>query len=1336
MYQRFTQYFQRSLNETQHLEPVIEELWMHCQQRVPAGNLGQPFIRFQCQDTSPFAWSLTIVMADRPFIVETILATLQHFKLDYHTLLHPVVNLQRDAAGQIITVATPHEKTTNFTAESINYISGSHCLHQATEIQETFTKTLAFLTAAVDDWQPIIQRLDDLIQTPRTLPLDTETRAFLEWVREDHFTFMGYGQQTIGTTTLEHPLGFLQHQPAIVVINTTATKKVLRIHKSTKVSLIRRLEPMDVMIIADPLLPDVYHHFYGLWTTYTLQKSPRQIPVLRKKIEEASTKAQLVPSAYLYKKFLKVIEAWPRDVLFETYTHDLLAFVRPFIEHTAPQTLKVYFYPLHDSRLIACLIFIRAPFFQAGLVPKIVQQVLTLTMMDSLQQEVDWTSFGYARLYLLLQANTPICISSDTLESHLKEWIVPWDERLRQQLYQRPALDITYPHFDHTVFPEHYQKAFTPVQALDDIAYLYQALEESASQFRLINPVETNGTYRIMMYHRDAPIPLSDIIPILENIHFYVLTENAVPVIVHDRTVWIHWIDARFRDNFQCILTTEQQQSLVHLLQAVSQNSIVNEPINRLVVTAQLSVRERQLMRCVCGYVRQYLATHSQVYLQDTLLRHPSLVQWWIQAFHAKFDPAFIGDRTAIYADHMRSAQQLISQIYQRDEEEIWLTLCEVLDLMVRTNFYQVNEAQQPKSWISFKISHLQPDTQPADQIHYEIFVSHRTLQAIHLRGGKIARGGIRWSDRREDFRREVMDLVTAQMLKNSIIVPTGSKGGFVLRDVVADETHDAWVARGQAGYQIMVEGMLDLTDNHQHGEIVAPLQTICYDDPDPYLVVAADKGTATFSDTANQIALRRGFWLGDAFASGGSQGYDHKKLGITSKGAWESAKRHAHHLGINPEQDTIRVIAIGDMSGDVFGNGMLQSKTMHLVAAFNHKHIFIDPNPDAAVSFQERQRLFALPRSQWSDYDATALSPGGGIFERSAREIVLSAEMQQLLRVMHRTMEPNALIRTLLKAPVDLIWFGGIGTFIKARSEAEEDVADKANKLLRVDGEDVRAKIIVEGANLGVSHAGRIAFARRGGYINTDTIDNSGGVDCSDHEVNIKILCQELVQQGKLNTVDRNVLLTEMTPAVVDLVLKDNFQQNQQLSIAQLDSQQQTEQYLDLLKTLKEAKRIARSQSRWPSERFIQENGILRPDLCILMATTKMWLKEILLTHLDKKLPILKTVVRQYFPKLLQERFGDAIDQHPLHHEIAVTIVANECINRMGLCFVNMPAKTDNQLLLRRVLKYLDARTALFLDSQYATLDQASLQRPFAETFAAHQVLKNKVIAYISTQD
>jgi len=854
-----------------------------------------------------------------------------------------------------------------------------------------------------------------------------------------------------------------------------------------------------------------------------------------------------------------------------------------------------------------------------------------------------------------------------------------WDDDLHSQLVEAfgSALGGRYAQLFSSSFPSAYRARFGVDEALEDIRQIQSIAISSDVPMGFYHPDDhAEGELRFKLYSQGSPVILSDVIPILENLGMRVLGEHPYRVQrrdgeafgVSDFTVAFH---SRCRNaDFKRVKPLVQEA-----FREIWNGFAENDEFNQLIMAAGLGWREVALLRAYARYIKQLRFGFSQPFIADTLARHLDITARLVALFRARFEP---GALDGSERDHQIDAidkciLDALEHVESLDDDRILRRFHALIQATLRTNFYQREESGEPKGYLSFKIDPASIPDIPKPRPRFEVFVYSPRVEGVHLRAGPVARGGLRWSDRIEDYRTEILGLVKAQQVKNSVIVPVGAKGGFVVKQPPEDGSRESLQAEGIACYQAFIRGLLDLTDNLEDGVIKPPVNVVRHDDDDPYLVVAADKGTATFSDIANRLAGEYGFWLGDAFASGGSEGYDHKKMGITARGAWESVKRHFLERGKDTQSEGFTVVGVGDMAGDVFGNGMLLSEHIRLVGAFNHKHIFVDPAPDAEASFAERKRLFDLAGSSWADYDQQRISKGGGVFARAAKSVLVSPEMRSLLGIDARSLTPNELIQALLRAPVDMIWNGGIGTYVKAASESHEEVGDRANDGLRVDSSELRCRVLGEGGNLGVTQRGRVAFALAGGSANTDFIDNAGGVDCSDHEVNIKILLNERVARDQMTLGERNQLLRAMTPEVAELVLRNNYRQAMALSLACTGKVGSEEGYERLMRRLESEGRLDRALEFLPDDDELRERprGLTRPELSVLLSYAKIELKQTLMAAPIVRDSRFSDALFSAFPVSMRGAFPEAIESHPLRAEITSTQIANDMVNRMGITWV-----------------------------------------------------------------
>lgn len=1309
--------------------------------------------------------NLLIVLKDQPFVLETILERLESLKITLLFNFYATIACARDGSGKlqeaklILSSVTKANKGLQEKSEEkdnelplkelvvcLEVLNNSDLIsEQETTLANIINASMTALQQAVDEWQLILNVLKELYLNYAKLWEDNEKternetkQTFLEfllWITEDHFTFCAY-RSFIDGVPQPGILGIkdIAEDKALNLINNLSPNDSLIITKSSELSPIRRHRPFDVICLRDPSNPQKIHIFYGLFTSFALRKSARDIPILRNKLSKAAQIASLPRLSHQYKRFLKVFESIPRSVLFQLTEAQILEVILPFLDCDSNECLHFWGGGSLNPNLYFSLLYVKSSHYRPSLLAICARVLEKTTKGKVIFQSIEIIDLEYARIYYILDVQAQYLLSSDsyqTLKQDLYQSVLTWNDHflyaLRQKKHPRRR-QLTEWTMDFG-FSQGYQSCFSPEIAIEDLDLIFLLSNTQQVSFHFYRPADALADQlKVKAFNFLSPIPLSDLLPIFENLDLRVISETSFKIEFADHVYWIHDLDLRAMtanrlDDLQI------QQRLTEALYMLWDHRIANDKLNCLIMRLGLNWRECELLRAYCYYMHQLLPAYSYFYIYDIVLQYLHLLQPWLAIFYAKFDPTFKADRLGQINHEFENFRRGIKLVRTADHDEVIRTFLNCLTITLRTNFFQKDPAdnKKHKSYISFKCEHKDFFSEGVPLI--ETFVYNVVVQALHGRGGKVARGGIRWSDRREDFRMEILDLLRTQMIKNAIIIPTGAKGGFIIRDV--ENIHDPKERQALAiqGYNIMINGMLDLVDNIQNGQIVSALDTVCYDGADAYLVVAADKGTASYSDFANKVAVEREFWLGDAFASGGSCGYEHKKLAITSLGAWESAKNHFAILGKDPNKDPITVIGIGDMSGDVFGNGMLLSKSIKLIGAFNHSHIFIDPTPDPEASYQERLRLFKLPYSQWTDYNQQLISPGGGIFARTMRSIPLSPEIKQMFNINSDEITPEALIRQMLKSTVDMIWFGGIGTFVKSSQEDPLMLSDKLNANLRVNAEELKAKVIVEGANLAMTQMARIAFAHKGGLLNTDTVDNSGGVDCSDHEVNLKILLKFLLEREIITLDKRNQLLRDLTEEVVKLVLKDNFQQNRIISLAQFESKVNPDAYINLLETLGKANKINRSE--WANEQIIRQKGLTRPELAVLLAHSKIYLKQMILNSALPNDARLIDYLTSYFPPLIQKEYPEAILAHVLRKEIIATGLVNEIINFIGLTFIN-DWNTKSRDIIKLLQGYLDMRPALNLTWIFETFNNLDPLIPLSAQYSFYRGIQELTIQAI----
>jgi len=1286
---------------------------------------GEVLLNIFNPEESSFGWDLghtvvELVIEDMPFLVDSITSEINRLGFGVHLAIHPVLRLRRSSKGVLSKILEPGilGADKEVMSESLIHIQiDEQPVIRHAEIKDNILSVLADVRASVQDWRSMRTALADLIDELETLTINqsleeiSEVRDFLRWLHDDNFTFLGFreyefsgtGQNAQANVAKDSGLGVLRDPSAVVfhelrdlgkmpedvrsfvkrpdLLLVTKTEMRSRVHRSVQMDSIgiKRLNAKGKVI--------GQRIFVGLFTAGAYNRSARAIPLLRRKIQATFDRAGLPANSHNGKTLLNILETFPRDELFQIAPDDLLQTSLGILRLQDRQKVSLFVRRDDFDRFMSCLIYVPKDRYSTDLRRKI-QAVLERTLNGKVSAH--YAHLGdeaLARLHLVVKTNPGAIPKYDerALEARIADLARSWSDHLTTRLIEEygEMQGVHLMDAYKNAFNQHYEESFSTQDAVKDIqrielTYVFGRLGLYLYELN----AKSGPPLRFKIYNPRVPVALSDILPVLENLGLRVMGE--VPYTAFPRgaeyKIVIH--DFSLEPRGELMGSGDDVRSRFHAaFDQIWVGNMESDTLNALILSAGLNWREITVLRAYTKYLRQTGITFSEDYMAATLVANPQITHVITDLFMERFRP--VEDQAEMTKVKRKIGRlrgkltSLLEDVASADEDRILRRYVNLVEATLRTNFFQLNEGGEPKTWLSFKLSSRDVEDLPLPKPMYEIFVYSPDVEGVHLRFGNVARGGLRWSDRREDFRTEVLGLVKAQQVKNAVIVPVGSKGGFVVKKQPADESREAFMENGIACYQTFVRGLLDLTDNlDADGNVVPPQHVVRYDEDDPYLVVAADKGTATFSDIANGVSAEYGFWLGDAFASGGSVGYDHKKMGITARGGWESVKRHFREMGINTQTQDFRVSGVGDMSGDVFGNGMLLSEHICLQAAFNHLHIFIDPKPDAAKSFQERKRLFELPRSSWADYDAKLISKGGGVFERRAKSIPMSKEMKELFGVTTDKVTPNELVRLCLMLDADLLWFGGIGTYIKASFESHLDAGDRTNDGVRIDAHDIRARVIGEGANLGVTQQGRVEYALHGGRLNTDAIDNSAGVDCSDHEVNIKILLDQLVRQNVLSEKQRNNLLERMTDEVGELVLWDNYEQTQAISLIQARGTDPVDHQIRLMRMLEKTDRLNREVEFLPddealSERVLSGKGLTRPEISVLISYSKIWLYDELLASDFLDEPYLQRDLTRYFPTALRKTYQDAIGAHRLKREIIATRVTNSMINRVGGTFV-----------------------------------------------------------------
>jgi len=1256
---------------------------------------------------------IEMVNDDKPFLVDSITAELTRRGLKIYQLIHPIIAVNRDSNGHFVSLADDQSAPT--VTESVMYFQITPLT--PAEAQQNLEKDLYAIleevTLAVVDWPSMIATLNETIdyfkeESPLHGDSYAEARNFIGWLGRDNFTFLGSidrnitatGTEIVATSALgifksdnTLPTGIVtelslnpQHASKQNLIEVGKVNKIAKVHRSTYMDYIAiRIIDSKGTITGERL-------FIGLFTSVVYYQSATLIPIITRKLDSVIKRSGFSPTSHSGKELVTILEAFPRDELFQLAESELFDICMSILAlHIRPK-VQLFVRKDNSRHFISCMVFIPRERYSALLSEKIQYMLQTSFNGTVANQYIQVTDITLARLHIIINTDAAADnVDISALEQSLEKITSLWNDYLRHTLVDElgeSAGDLLFRNYKDA-FPEAYKDKYeADTRTFKDIKQMETALSSQKVMFDIYNIEQDPEVLQLKIYSPSKPILLSDIMPILENMGFDVIDEftflispqissdvaRNIPLGKH-ASVHVHHFRLTIEDR-QHFSLQDTTALIEEALSHIWEGSMQDDGFNKLIALARLSWRQVVYIRALSKYLRQTGFTYSQEYCEEVLSKQPALTKQLVELFYARFDPVRQNDKSAALKI-INSIETDLSNVMSSAEDKVIRRFFETSMAIVRTNYFQT-VAGHSKDYVSYKFDSSKVPELPLPRPYAEIFVYSPRVEGIHLRGGKVARGGLRWSDRSEDFRTEVLGLMKAQMTKNSVIVPVGSKGGFIVKKASMTDGRDVFMAEGIECYKTFLRGLLDVTDNIIDGKIIPPQNVVRQDEDDPYLVVAADKGTATFSDIANGVSSEYNFWLGDAFASGGSAGYDHKKMAITARGAWISVERHFLEIGINSRNTDFTVVGIGDMSGDVFGNGMLLSKHIRLVGAFNHLHIFIDPNPNPAVSFAERERLFNLPRSNWTDYDQSLLSIGGGIFERKAKSIELSPEIKARFDIEKNSITPDELIRAMLLSSVDLLWNGGIGTYVKASDEKNEEVGDKACDAIRVNGNELRCRIIGEGGNLGCTQRGRIEFALNGGHINTDAIDNSAGVDCSDHEVNIKIALQRAVESGKLTETSRNALLKDMTDEVAALVLRDNTLQTQALTIAEMQGYPALELYVRLMQKLEHEKQLDRKVEFLPSEqeiarRIVAKTGFTRPELAVLLAYSKMTIYNNLLASNLPDDPYFSGDLLFYFPEAMRQTFRDEIEHHPLRREIIATFVTNSMVNRVGSPFFHL---------------------------------------------------------------
>ncbi|HET6395777.1 MAG TPA: NAD-glutamate dehydrogenase domain-containing protein [Pseudoxanthomonas sp.] len=1344
---------------------------------------------------------LQIVNDDMPFLVDSVSMALADMGVGVHVLGHPLVRLERDRAGKLVRVGEGK-------AESLMLLEIDRQPAEAMgQIERRIAETLSEVRAVVSDWGLMRDRMqvlaDDL--ATRRMPVDDasrrEAQEFLRWAANDHFILFGYREYRVerrGGEDVLAPvegsgLGLMRGKDrsaprpvrtlAAHGLSQAGINEPLILTKTNARSRLHRKGYMDYVGVLEfdargRIVGE--QRFLGLYTSSAYNRRPWEIPLVRERYEHVMRRSGLSPSSHSGKALRHILETLPREELFQSSEEELFRTATGVLGLQERVRSRLFLRRDRYGRFFSALVYIPRERFNTDVRLRIESMLREALDGEHVDSSVVLGESPLAQLHLIVRPRGGQVPEADIagLERRLAHLLRNWQDDLRELLIARhgEAEGLRLANVYGRALPAGYIEDVSPELAANDVEQLAALAGPDDLRLSLHAAREGAGGLRLKLYRQHDDIPLSDVLPLMENMGLRVISEHPYRLQASlpgggSQPIYIQDFEVERGADGGDVATLAP--AFERAFAAIWSGQAENDGLNRLVLAAGLEWRQVALLRGYWKYLLQTGVPFSQNAVEQTLGRYPLLARLLVELFEARFHPAVGsqspaevregqarlegqlhalaggdeatlrvlqdvvaargGDRAAQEQASREALLRLLDRVDSLDDDRILRAFIDVIDATLRTSYFQAGEDGRPAHTIAFKFDPARVPDLPRPRPYREIFVYGPRVEGVHLRFGPVARGGLRWSDRREDFRTEVLGLVKAQMVKNTVIVPVGAKGGFFVKQPPASGDRDAVLAEGIACYKLFIQALLDITDNIVEGRIVPPRDVVRHDQDDPYLVVAADKGTATFSDIANGLAIAHGFWLGDAFASGGSAGYDHKGMGITARGAWESVKRHFRALGRDCQSEDFTCVGIGDMSGDVFGNGMLLSRHIRLVAAFDHRHIFLDPEPDAEASFRERERLFRLPRSSWADYDSRLISRGGGVYPRSAKSIEITPQVRQALGLEEgvRALSPNEVMRAILKAPVDLLWNGGIGTYVKASTEQHADVGDRANNAIRVDGGELRCRVVGEGGNLGLTQQGRIEAAQAGVLLNTDFIDNSAGVDTSDHEVNIKILLNDAVRDGQLTMAARNRLLASMTDEVARLVLLDNYRQNQALSLMERMSVRRLGSKQHFIRTLEAQGLLDRQIESLPSDaelaaRKARGQGMTRPELAVLLSYAKLVAFQQLLDSDIPEDPYLSKELQRYFPEPLQKKYAARMERHRLKREIIATAVTNATINRMGATFLLRMQEDTGRTPAEVAKAYTISRETLDARMLWAQIDALDGKVPESAQIDALQVIWN----------
>lgn len=1321
------------------LADMVEAHWGMSKSR----HKGEPKISIYCpvtEDSRHRKTFIDIVSGDLAFLIDSVVAEINRHNLLIDLLIHPVLYTEYDKKGNLKKLQDKRDRS--LLPQSHIHIQIKETLADEVlkELEQGLYTAMEDVFFANKDWKKMLERIkdsrDDLANAPIKRPLREIEQycAFLDYVYDNNFTLLGYreyefverGGKIVSKTIKGRGLGVLNDEMKPAYISETEeglpmNLQELRhrldpvsISKTNRISTVHRRVPMDAIaiktynskgkVVGEKL-------FLGLFTSVTYSRSVMSIPYLREKIEGTMEASGFIPGSHDRKALRHILEKYPRDELFQMSSKQLLDISLNILRLQERQRISLFMRPDPFGRYVSCLVYVPRDRFSSDLRKKmaaILEEKLS-GKLGNFYTTLDDSVFARVMFVLNISQNTPPKYNKDDIEAKLQEAGQTWSERLNDALIdnldQESRINLLSDKYGEA-FPVAYTEHYRAMQAVFDIEKVETALSQNSLQIDLYRSAETQDhQMRLKLYNPAAPVTLSDVMPILENMGLRAIAELPFEINPdgEDKSVWIHDFLLEMSNCDTKVVIKDIKKNFERAFIKTWYRGMENDGLNRLVASANMNWHEITILRTYVRYLKQIGYPFSRQYVEQALTLNPKISRVLVDMFKAFHDPENGDTSQEKAAGCALAIDHALQEVDSLDQDRILRSMTNLIEATMRTNYYQRQEDGGAKTYLSIKLASTQIKDLPKPKPYMEIFVYSPRVEAVHLRGGPIARGGLRWSDRHEDFRTEVLGLMKAQMVKNAVIVPVGSKGGFVVK--TKSLGRDEFFEEGVKCYKIFIRGLLDITDNlSAAGKVLPPENVVRRDGDDPYLVVAADKGTATFSDVANGLSQEYGFWLGDAFASGGSAGYDHKKMGITARGAWESVKMHFRQLDHNTQEQPFDVVGVGDMGGDVFGNGMLLSKHIRLIGGFNHLHIFCDPDPDTAKSYKERKRLFDKVGG-WDQYNTKLLSKGGRIYSRADKVLELTPEIRKRFDIEESRVSPIELIRAMLRSRTDLLWFGGIGTYIKSSKETNADAGDKANDALRINAIELRARVIGEGANLATTQAGRIEFTENGGRINTDFIDNSAGVDSSDHEVNIKILMTDIMAQKKhkMDIKGRNKLLEKMTDEVADLCLRSNYQQAQAISLIELQARERLQIQDEFIRDLEREQGFDRALEGLPDAEEIERRlrlgkGLTRPELSILLSYAKINFTNELLDSDIPDNPDMLEWIRGYFPEILQKKYAPEIDRHKLRREIVATTMSNSLVNRMGPTFLKSRMKKTGASPANIAKAYIIVREAFGL--------------------------------------